>query len=205
MELLFATNNRHKLEELTQVLEPYGINVHSLSEYPALQDIPETADTLVGNALIKAYAGFEHTGLPTIADDTGLEVDALDGAPGVHSARYAGADGNFDANIKKLLQALEHTPDNQRTARFRTAAVFVDQDHEIVARGEVAGEITRQRFGSQGFGYDPVFRVIETGRTFAQMSLEEKNELSHRQRAFTALLARLQGEHEAFSTEQPIQ
>lgn len=204
MELLLATRNRHKLAELEHFLGKFGIEVKSLYDFPEIGEIPETGETLAENAMIKARAGFSATGLATIADDTGLEVDALDGAPGVYSARYAGPEADFEANIAKLLDAMAEVSDEDRKASFRTAAVFLDEGHEIVAHGEVGGEITRQRFGSDGFGYDSVFYYPEKQKTFAQMSLEEKNLLSHRKRAFQKLLARLTREHDAFSTEQPI-
>ncbi len=205
MDLLLATHNRHKVRELSHYLAKSGISVKSLYDFPEIGDIEETGSTLAENALIKARTGFKHTGLPTIADDTGLEVDALGGAPGIYAARYAGVHADFDANIDKLLAEMSAVPDGARQASFHTAAVFVDDAHEIVAHGKVTGEITRQRFGSQGFGYDPVFYYPEKGRTFAQMDLEEKNLLSHRKRAFEELLARLTLEHDAFSTEQPIE
>ncbi len=178
--------------------------IRSLSDFPEIGEIPETGTTLEENAFIKARAGFTQTGLPTIADDTGLEVDALKGAPGVFAARYAGKHASYEDNVTKLLAALEKVPQGKRTARFVTAAVFVDAGHEIVARGEVSGEITRHRIGAEGFGYDPVFFVPERGKTYAQMSLAEKNRLSHRQRAFHRLMEILVDQHAAFRTEQPI-
>jgi len=204
MELLLATQNPHKLEELRILLSEYGVHIHSLLDHPEIGPIDETGTTLAENALIKARTAFEITGLACIADDTGLEVEALNGEPGVYSARYAGENASYDENVEKLIDAMNTFPDHARGASFRTAAVYVDKDHEIIAHGEVAGEITRQRFGKQGFGYDPVFYVLERKKTYAQMSLDEKNQLSHRQRAFTDLLAQLRAKHPAFDMEQPI-
>jgi XTP/dITP diphosphohydrolase len=155
--------------------------------------VEETGDTLEANARIKAVALSDAYGLPAIADDTGLEVDALGGAPGVRSARYAGDDANPAKNIDRLLQELADVDDAHRGARFATVALARFGDgREIVARGEVEGSITVERCGESGFGYDPVFRPREgDGRTFAEMRPGEKHEMSHRGRAFRALAAAL--------------
>lgn len=201
MKLLLATQNKHKVEELTSILEPLGVEVVSLLEYPEIGEIVEDGDTLVANAMIKARAGFKHCGLPTIADDTGLAVDALDGAPGVYAARYAGEKATYDQNVQKMLDELKDVPDEQRQAQFQTAAVFYDGKESISALGEVPGLITTARQGDSGFGYDPIFYVPEKQKTYAQMDLAEKNQLSHRKRAFASLLDKLSQSHHAFKVE----
>ena len=201
MKLLIATQNKHKVEELTSILEPLGVEVVSLLEYPEIGEIVEDGDTLVANAMIKARAGFKHCGLPTIADDTGLAVDALDGAPGVYAARYAGEKATYDQNVQKMLDELKDVPDEQRQAQFQTAAVFYDGKESISALGEVPGLITTARQGDSGFGYDPIFYVPEKQKTYAQMDLAEKNQLSHRKRAFASLLDKLSQSHHAFKVE----
>ena len=181
-----ATNNAHKLEEVRQILGNTFI-VKGLSDIGCMEDIPETADTLEGNALQKARYVHEHYGVDCFADDTGLEVDALGRAPGVYTARYGfmhgyGQSHNADANIQCLLDKLEGA--ETRTARFRTVIALVQGDKEMLFEGIVEGEILLQRVGEQGFGYDPIFAPIEAnGLAFAQMSAEAKNAISHRGRA----------------------
>jgi len=199
MELVSATANPHKLAEISELLD--GVAV--LLPRPAgLADVVEDADTLAGNAELKVAAVVKATGRPAVADDTGLEVDALDGAPGVRSARYAGEPANDAANVARLLASLDaagaHSPD-QRTARFRTVAVVGFPDgRRMVAEGTVEGVIVDAPRGSAGFGYDPVFGPHGgDGRTFAEMDTAEKHALSHRGRAFAALvraLAELDGD-----------
>lgn len=203
MKLLLATQNKHKVEELTSLLEPYGFDLHTLLDYPELGEIVEDGDTLEANATIKAKAGYQHCGLPTIADDTGLAVDALDGAPGVYAARYAGENVTYDQNVQKMLDELNGVPDDKRQAQFQTMAVFYDGKETIAALGEVEGFITSEREGDSGFGYDPIFYHPEKQKTYAQMSLEEKNQLSHRKRAFEKLLNKLSKTHQAFKSELP--
>ncbi len=205
MQILFATANRDKVRELTDLLQPFGFQVKTLLDYPAAAQIEETGETLEQNALLKAHAGYAITGLPTIADDTGLEVFALDGAPGVYSSRYAGDQANYAENVVKLLTAMEPVPDDNRQARFNTVAVFVDDSREIVAYGEVTGQITRYNRGNGGFGYDPIFWVPEMTKTYAEMDLNEKNAISHRGRAFRNLLLNLKSQHPLFNhLELPI-
>lgn len=201
MKLLLATQNKHKVEELTRLLAHYDVEIVSLLEFPEIGEIVEDGDTLEANALIKARAGYKHCGLPTIADDTGLAVDALNGAPGVYAARYAGENVTYDDNVQKMLNELEGVPESQRQAQFQTSAVFFDGEKTITALGEVAGIITTKRHGDSGFGYDPIFYIPEKKKTYAQMDLSEKNQLSHRQRAFTALLDKLSQTHHAFKVE----
>ena len=201
MKLLLATQNKHKVEELTRLMQDYAVEVVSLLEYPEIGEIIEDGDTLEANALIKAKAGFAHCGIPTIADDTGLAVDALDGAPGVYAARYAGENVTYDDNVQKMLDEMVHVPEGQRQAKFQTAAVFYDGTETVTARGEVPGLITTERQGASGFGYDPIFYIPEKQKTYAQMDLEEKNNLSHRKRAFAKLIDQLSQSHRAFKVE----
>ncbi len=201
MKLLLATQNKHKVEELTRLMQPYAVEVVSLLEYPEIGEIIEDGDTLEANALIKARAGYAHCGIPTMADDTGLAVDALGGAPGVYAARYAGENVTYDENVQKMLDELSGVPEDQRQAKFQTAAVFYDGAETVTALGEVAGMITTERQGDSGFGYDPIFYVPEKKMTYAQMDLEEKNILSHRKRAFTNLIYQLSQTRRAFKVE----
>ena len=146
-------------------------------------DIPETGKTLKDNAFIKAQTVHDFTGLPALADDTGLEVDALDGAPGVFSARFAGEDATFDDNCNKMLDALKETPTKERTAKFRTVIAFVKQEEKLWTEGLVEGLILDQRKGSGGFGYDSIFYYQELNKTFAELKKSEKNNISHRGKA----------------------
>lgn len=178
-----ASKNPDKITELEALLTRHGLvgEVVRGLEWP---DVVEDAPALEGNALLKARQVARSTGLPAIADDTGLEVDALGGAPGVHTARYSGPDATYRSNVDALLAALRGVED--RTARFRTVVVAILADGaEVVAEGELVGEIARARRGSAGFGYDPVFDV--DGRTLAEMDPQEKDQVSHRARAIQAL------------------
>ena len=184
MELVFATNNAHKLEEVRQILGD-RFTVHSLKEIGCTEDIPETGDTFQDNALQKARYVKEHYGYDCFADDTGLEVKALGGAPGVHSARYAG-DHDSEANMTKLLQELEKKPD--RSAQFRTVVALLLNGQEVLFEGIVTGRIATERhYGESGFGYDPLFIPDGFTETFSQMSPENKNKVSHRGRAVRKL------------------
>ncbi|MBO7138897.1 MAG: RdgB/HAM1 family non-canonical purine NTP pyrophosphatase [Bacteroidaceae bacterium] len=189
-EIIMATNNAHKLEEVRQILGG-AFTVKGLNDIGCTEDIPETADTLEGNALQKALYVHEHYGVNCFADDTGLEVDALGGAPGVYTARFGSINGygeshDANANIQCLLDKLEEA--ETRTARFRTVIALVQDDKEMLFEGIVEGEILLQPVGEGGFGYDPVFAPVEAnGLAFAQMSAEAKNSISHRGRAIKKL------------------
>ena len=192
MKLVLATFNRDKARELLDLLAVEGLELASLADFPGAVSPDEDGATLRENARIKAEAALRHTGLPAIADDTGLEVDALGGAPGVHAARFAGPDATYADNVRLLLERMRDVPPERRGARFRTVCVAVFPDGRCLeGEGIVAGRITEWARGSAGFGYDPVFEVPELGRTFAEMSAEEKNRISHRARAARALAARL--------------
>ncbi len=184
-ELIFATNNKHKLEEVSQLLEGKATIV-SLAQAGLEGEIPETADTLQGNALQKAQWVWERTGKDCFADDTGLEVDALDGAPGVYSARYAGEHCTFDDNVNKLLNAMEGK--TNRKAAFRTVICLIEGGEPRYFEGKVEGCILTERYGKGGFGYDPVFMPDRFAVSFAEMPLEVKNQISHRGLAVNQLV-----------------
>ena len=176
-KFVFATNNAHKLEEVTAILGD-KIELLSMKDIHCLADIPETADTLEGNALLKARYIFENYNMDCFADDTGLEVEALNGAPGVYSARYAGDAHNSEANMRKLLQDMEGI--ENRKAQFRTVFALIINGKEHLFEGIVKGEITKHRCGSSGFGYDPVFIPEGYTQTYAEMGNTLKNKISHR-------------------------
>ncbi len=184
-KIVFATNNSYKLAEIRAML-PQGIDVLSLADINCHVDIPETADTLEGNALQKAQFIYENYGYDCFADDTGLEVDALDGAPGVHTARYAGEQHDTEANTDKLLSELKEK--NSRRARFRTIIALIEKGEVHLFEGVVDGEIATERRGADGFGYDPVFIPEDTGKTFAELGVSVKNKISHRARAVCKLM-----------------
>ena len=186
---VLATANPDKAREIVSVLAEEAPSLELVARPPEVPDVDEVGETLEDNARIKAVALCAATSLPAVADDTGLHVDALDGAPGVHTARYAGEDATYADNVKKLLGELDALPLEQRRARFATVAVARWPDGlEVAALGEVEGVITSTPRGDGGFGYDPVFVPLEgDGRTFAEMNDGEKNALSHRARAFRTL------------------
>lgn len=176
-KFVFATNNAHKLEEVSAILGN-KVELLSMKDIDCRVDIPETADTLEGNALLKARYIFENYHVDCFADDTGLEVEALNGAPGVYSARYAGNAHNSEANMKKLLQDMEGM--ENRKARFRTVFALIINGKEHLFEGIVRGEITKNRRGTAGFGYDPIFIPEGYTQTYAEMGNELKNKISHR-------------------------
>lgn len=179
-KLVFATNNKHKLEELRKIIAGSGsdIEIVSLADINCHDDIPETADTLEGNALQKARYIREHYGYDCFADDTGLEVEALDNAPGVYSARYAGPGHDSEANMNKLLHEMEGK--ENRKARFRTAIALILNGQEHLFDGIINGIITERKRGDSGFGYDPIFQPESYHQTFAEMGNDIKNRISHR-------------------------
>ena len=184
-KLVFATNNPHKLEEIRAILGS-KLEILSLADIGCDADIPETAETLEGNALIKAHYVYDNYKLDCFADDTGLEVDALHGLPGVHTARYAYPDRHDpEANMVKLLEALREN--NDRNARFRTVIALIEKGKEHLFEGVVEGVIAREKSGTQGFGYDPVFIPEGNSKTFAELGEDIKNTISHRARAVQAL------------------
>jgi XTP/dITP diphosphohydrolase len=185
MTIIFATNNEHKLKEIKSILGK-KFNLLSLSDINMQEDIPENEPLLEGNALFKARYIHNATGKNVFADDTGLEIDFLNGFPGVHSARFAGENKDSSANIEKVLSLLGNT--TNRKARFRTVIALILDNKEYLFEGIVTGTIINEKRGTKGFGYDPVFMPEGKNRTFAEMELDEKNSISHRARAFEKLI-----------------
>ena len=186
MKLIFASHNEHKTTEIRQLLPP-DIQLLSLNDLNYHDEIEESATTLEGNALLKATHVFTLFKLPCFADDSGLEVEALDNRPGVYSARFAGEPKNDDRNIAKLLDDLKES--TNRSARFRTVITLILPTTSLSFEGIIEGEITHEKKGSNGFGYDPVFQPIESSITFAQMSMEQKNTISHRALALEKMIS----------------
>lgn len=184
MHLVFASRNADKIAELRDALRGLPLEVSSANDHPEIPDVEETGATLEENALLKARAAHQATGRLCLADDTGLEIEALGGEPGVHSARYAGPAQEYARNVAKVLAAMETIPEEHRGARFRTAVALVYPDgREDVVWGECRGRIATAPRGAGGFGYDPIFEVPELGRTFAELTLAQKQAISHRGRA----------------------
>ena len=186
MKLVFASNNKNKIQEI-QALVPNTIQIVSLEEIGCTEDIPETADTIEGNAILKANYVTEKYGYNCFADDTGLEVDALNGAPGVYSARYAGEQKDANDNMDKLLSELEDK--SNRKANFKTVIALNLNGKQNLFTGIINGKIIKEKIGTNGFGYDPIFEPEGSSITFAEMSREEKNAQSHRARALAKMIA----------------
>lgn len=188
-ELVLATNNPHKVEEIRNILGS-SLSIKTLNELGFFEDIPEDSPTLQGNASQKSHFLFDKFGCNCFADDTGLEVEALDGAPGIYSARYAGEAKDPEENMRKLLKELEGK--ESRKARFRTVISLIWEGQEYFFEGIVEGVILTEKRGEEGFGYDPIFQPDGYDRSFAQLTMQEKNEISHRGRAVQKLLQFLQ-------------
>lgn len=185
MKILLATQNQGKVRELQELLAGEEIEVISLREVPDWEEVEENGKTFAENAALKARVAAKRTGLISLADDSGLEVDALDGAPGVYSARFAGEPKDDEKNNDKLLKLLENVPEEKRSARFRCALVIATPSgEEYLTEGTVEGQILRERRGQEGFGYDPLFYLPDFKQTMAELSIAEKNEISHRAIAF---------------------
>ncbi|HEU5007746.1 MAG TPA: RdgB/HAM1 family non-canonical purine NTP pyrophosphatase [Jatrophihabitantaceae bacterium] len=191
--ILLASRNAKKLAELRRILAPElpAIEVVGLDDVPAYDEVPETGATFADNALIKAREGFAHTGLPTVADDSGLAVDALNGMPGVLSARWSGKHGDDEANLRLLVGQLGDTPEDRLGAEFRCAVALVDAGGEVVVDGRMPGRLIREPRGTNGFGYDPIFVPDGYEQTSAELSAEEKDAISHRGHALRALVPHL--------------
>jgi XTP/dITP diphosphohydrolase len=185
MKLVFATNNKNKIKEIKSLL-PDSLEILSLDDINCYEDIPETSDTISGNALQKAKHVFSNYGYNCFADDTGLEIETLNGEPGIYSARYAGEQKSAEDNIQKVLKGLEGKIN--RSARFKTVIALIIDGKETLLEGISKGEITTAKSGSEGFGYDPIFKPEKHNITFSEMSLEEKNKISHRGRAVAHLI-----------------
>ncbi|HEX9912705.1 MAG TPA: XTP/dITP diphosphatase [candidate division Zixibacteria bacterium] len=185
MRIILATRNQHKIKEIENILADYQIEILTLKDFPDLPEVEEIGETLEENAVLKAKSIFNATGIPALADDSGLEVDALDGAPGVMSARFAGPGCSYEDNNLKLLGLLKGIPEERRGASFRcVVALTLSSDDIRVVEGRVRGFITHKEIGENGFGYDPVFFYPELDKTFAELKPEEKNRISHRGIAF---------------------
>ena len=180
MKIVLATHNWDKCAEMEAIMKDMPIQLLTLNEFPEIEEIIENGKTLEENALIKAKTVHKITHLPVIADDTGLEVNALGGQPGIYSARYAGENCSYAENINKLLREMINIPQKKRSALFRTSIAYVDDNMELTTEGAVQGLITDKRKGIDGFGYDPVFYVPNMKKTYAEMSMDEKNQISHR-------------------------
>ena len=187
MQIVLATHNKGKMSEINNLLSS-SYEVLTLDHFPNIKEIPETGKTLKENAFIKARTVFEMTGLPSLADDTGLEVESLGGDPGVYSARYAGEQASYQDNCEKLLKNMMRVPKEDREAKFRTVLAYKDDYKELSCDGFVKGEISQSPKGSFGFGYDSVFYYPPLEKTFAELSEEEKNSISHRGRALRKFL-----------------
>ena len=189
MKLVFASNNKNKIAEIQQLL-PSTITILSLEDIGCLEEIPETASTIEGNAILKANYVTQKYGYNCFADDTGLEIDALNGAPGVYSARYAGEQKNADDNMNKVLEALENI--SNRNAHFKTViALNINQEQHLFT-GIAKGKIIQEKIGNHGFGYDPIFQPKEIEKTFAELTMEEKSRYSHRAKAVQLLVTFLE-------------
>ena len=190
-KLVIATQNRNKQKEMISLLADMDIEVLTMEHFPHIGDIEETGTTLHENSLIKAREVYKITGLPSLADDTGLEVDALNGDPGVYSARYSGENPTYQDNVNKLLTELKDVPTQLRTARFRTVVTFVYLGVELYEEGVVEGVIASDVKGIKGFGYDPIFKPLDQKLTFAEMSKDKKSLISHRAKAMEKMVQQL--------------
>ena len=190
--ILLATLNKDKKYEIVNLFSDMSIKILGLDNFPEIDDIPESGETLLENSLIKSREAHRITGLPSLADDTGLEVDLLNGAPGVYSARYAGENVTYDENVNKLLlKLIKYENEEIRTAKFKTVISFVSGEMELTEFGEVEGYITTSKRGSSGFGYDPIFRPKGFNLTFAEMSEMQKAKISHRSVALNKMKTKL--------------
>ena len=188
MKLVFATNNSNKIKEIKSLLND-SVNLLSLEDINCKEDIPETSDTIAGNALQKAKYVYDNYGYNCFADDTGLEIETLNGEPGIYSARYAGPQRDAHDNMNKALKNLENKPN--RNAHFKTVIALIIDGKETLLEGIAKGEITTEKSGLEGFGYDPIFKPENHNITFSEMSLEEKNKISHRGKATNKLIEHL--------------
>ena len=200
MEIILATHNLDKCKELQASFNDTKIKVVTLKDFPDISDIVEDGDSLEANAFIKSRTVFHKTGIPTISDDTGLFISALNGEPGIFSARYSGENCSYADNVNKVLIKMNNIDISLREATFKTVVTYVSKDLELVAEGSVKGIITKKPKGNKGFGYDPIFYVPELQKTFAEMDINEKQKISHRSRAIDNL-QKLFRENKLFSNK----
>lgn len=198
MEIILATHNLDKCKELQQSFNNLDIKIYTLQDFPEIGEIIEDGSTLEENAFIKSKTVFNITNIPSISDDTGLFINALNGEPGIFSARYAGENCSYSDNINKVLINMENIDNSLRKATFKTVVTYIDKDLELVAEGSVQGTIANKPKGNQGFGYDPIFYVPELKKTFAEMTIDEKQKNSHRAKSIKNL-QHLFKEHKLFS------
>ena len=178
--IVIATSNKHKVSEISAKIQPFFDEILSLADFPEIGEIVEDGNTIEENSFIKSRASFDHTKIASVADDTILEVDALNGAPGLFTARYAGQNASYEDNMAKLLQKLDGIDDDLRTARFRTIISFVDGINDFYVEGVIEGKILKSKVGNNGFGYDPIFYSTEFDLSLAEMDSDVKNQVSHR-------------------------
>jgi len=178
--IIISSSNQHKISEIITIIQPFFDKVYSLSDFPEIGDIKEDGTSIVENSFIKSRVAFNHTKIPSMADDTVLEVDYLMGDPGIYTARYAGENATYEENMDKLLKNMKGVPFKERTARFKTVVTYVDGENDFFVEGCLEGRILEQRQGNLGFGYDPIFYASKQNMSLGNMGLEEKNQISHR-------------------------
>lgn len=178
--IIISSSNKHKISEIITTIQPFFDKIYSLSDFPEIEDIKEDGTSIVENSFIKSRVAFNHTKIPSMADDTILEVDYLMGDPGIYTARYAGENATYEDNMNKLIKNMEGVPFAERTARFKTVVTYVDGINDFFVEGCLEGRILEEKQGDLGFGYDPIFYASEQNISLGNMSLEEKNKISHR-------------------------
>ena len=178
--IIISSSNEHKISEIITKIQPFFDKIYSLSDFPDIEDIKEDGTSIVENSFIKSRVAFNHTKIPSMADDTILEVDHLMGDPGIYTARYAGENATYEDNMNKLIKNMEGVPFEERTARFKTVVTYVDGINDFSVEGFLEGRILEEKQGDLGFGYDPIFYASEQNISLGNMSLEEKNKISHR-------------------------
>lgn len=178
--IIISSSNKHKISEIITTIKPLFNEIYSLSDFPDIGDIKEDGTSIVENSFIKSRVAFNHTKLPSMADDTVLEVDHLMGDPGIYTARYAGENATYEENMEKLLKNLKGVPWKERTARFKTVVTYVDGENDFFVEGCLEGKILESKQGDLGFGYDPIFYASAQNMSLGDMGLEEKNQISHR-------------------------
>ena len=191
-KIVIASSNKHKISEISIKIQPFFNEILSLTDFPEIGEIIEDGNTIEENSFIKSRTAFEHTKIASIADDTILEVDALNGEPGLFTARYAGETATYEENMTKLLERLDGIEDSYRTARFRTIISYVDGKDDFHVEGSIEGKILNTRVGNNGFGYDPIFYSTELNLSLAEMDSDQKNKISHRGLAIKKFVSKIQ-------------
>ncbi len=191
-KIVIASSNKHKISEISIKIQPFFNEILSLTDFPEIGEIIEDGNTIEENSFIKSRTAFEHTKIASIADDTILEVDALNGDPGLFTARYAGENATYEENMTKLLERMDGIEDSYRTARFRTIISYVDGKDDFHVEGSIEGKILNNRVGNNGFGYDPIFYSAELNLSLAEMDSDQKNKISHRGLAIKKFASKIQ-------------